>query len=81
MIKLNYDKSIKRRNRMKLLLEFISGIFAGAVAALIIFIMDIDITVLQTAVLIGGTVFTTIITQEISTTILKKQENKKKENS
>ena len=66
---------------MKLLLEFISGIFAGAVAALIIFIMDIDITVLQTAVLIGGTVFTTIITQEISTTILKKQENKKKENS
>jgi len=62
---------------MKFFLELLSGGVIGAVAALIARFMNIEMTTVQFGVLLGGIIFTTVITTEIVNAIMKKREEKK----
>jgi len=61
---------------MKFLFELLTGVIAGVVAAIILNVMNVEITVTQTGFLVGGTIAVVIMLQEIFSAILKKREEK-----
>ena len=64
---------------MKYFLEFLSGLLVGVVFAILVLVMDIEMTGLQLGILAGSTAFTTYLLMEATSAILKKRESKKTE--
>jgi len=62
---------------MKIFLEVLSGVIIAIVAIIIIRAMSIEMTGLQTGVLVAGILITSGILQEICSAIMKKREAKK----
>ncbi|MCL2588080.1 MAG: hypothetical protein FWD84_01585 [Oscillospiraceae bacterium] len=63
---------------MKLVLEIISGAIIGIVGTILIWLLNIEMTAVQSGVLIGGLILTTILMQEVVNAILSKRESKKR---
>ena len=62
---------------MKLLVEAIGGLVIGVLSAVVLMLLDVDLTVAQTAIIIGSIVVITTIVHGITAAINKKIDEKK----
>ena len=62
---------------MKLLIEAIGGLVIGVLSAVVLILLDVDLTVAQTAIIIGSIVVITTIVHAITAAIGKKIDEKK----
>ena len=64
---------------MKLLIELLGGLVIGALSAVVLLLLDVDVTPAQTGIIIGSIVVITTIVNGITTAINKKNDDKKEE--
>ena len=62
---------------MKILVELIGGLVIGVLSAVILILLDVDLTPAQTGIIIGGIVVITTIVHGITAAINKKIDEKK----
>ena len=62
---------------MKIVIELIGGVITGIIASVILFIMDVELTTVQSVIIVGSIVAMTTIVSEVNTAINRKIEKKK----